>query len=93
MLDHVRNKQTRIIPVRPVHFLKNFLPDFPDLFYAKHGKIAGNIFAREKGIPIRLVQKWMKAGLIKSEMNLGVYGYFMRSHLEQLAAEYAPELG
>jgi len=76
-----------------VHFLENFLPDFPDLFYARHGKVAGIIFAHEKGFPVRLVQKWMKAGLIKSEMNLGVDGYFMRSRLEQLAAEYVPELG
>jgi hypothetical protein len=76
-----------------VHFLENFLSDFPDLFYARHGKVAGIIFAHEKGFPIRLVRDWMKAGLIKSEMNLGVESYFMRSRLEQLAAEYVPGLG
>ena len=76
-----------------VHFLENSLLDFPDLFYLRHGKVAGNIFAREKGFPVRLVRDWMKAGLIKPEINLGVASYFLRSRLEQLAAEYVPQLG
>jgi hypothetical protein len=76
-----------------VHFLENFLLDFPDLFYARYGKVAGNIFAREKNLPVRLVRKWMKAGLIKPEINFGVESYFLRSRLEQLATEYIPELG
>jgi hypothetical protein len=84
--------ESEVHSLHRVHFLENLIMDFPDLYYAKHGKIAGNIFAREKGFPVYLVRNWIKAGLIKSEMNLGVHSYFVRSHLEQLAAKYVPEL-
>jgi hypothetical protein len=85
--------ESEIHSLNHVHFQENFVINFPDLFYAKHGKVTGNMFARENGFPVRLVRDWMKAGLIKSEMNLGIDGYFLRSRLEQLAAEYVPELG
>ena len=75
-----------------IYFLENSVLDFPDLFFARHGQVSGHAFAREKGFSTRLILDWMKAGLIKPEVNFGVHGYFMRSRLEQLAAKYVPNL-
>jgi hypothetical protein len=82
--------EPEIYSLTRIYFLENSVLDFPDLFFARHGQVSGHAFAREKGFSTRLILDWMKADLIKPEVNFGVHGYFMRSRLEQLAAEYIP---
>jgi hypothetical protein len=85
--------EVEIHSLNRIHFLRTSILEFPDLFYARRGKVAGNVFAREKGFPISIVRSWIEAGLIKPEMKFGVDDYFLRSRLEQLAAEYVPDVG
>ena len=84
--------ESEIHSLTRIYFLENLVLDFPDLFFARHGQVSGHAFAREKGFSTRLILDWMKAGLIKPDVNFGVHSYFMRSRLEQLAAEYVPEI-
>jgi hypothetical protein len=85
--------EVEIHSLNRVHFLRASILEFPDLFYARRGKVAGNVFAREKGLSISIVRSWIEAGLIKPEMKFGVDDYFLRSRLEQLAAEYVTDVG
>ena len=88
---HGLKLETEIHSLNRIYFLRNSIPEFPDLFYARQGKVAGRRFAREKGFPVSLVRGWIKANLIQSARKLGVDDYFLRLRLEQLAAEYVPE--
>lgn len=62
--------------------------EIPDLVLGKRGCITADTFALETGIPKSLVRKWVKSGLIRAEMKIGLYDYFKRPDLEKLAGEY-----
>ena len=86
-------QETEIYSLGHIYFLEKLAWDLPDLCYAQRGWIAGHKFAREKGFSPHLVSEWMDAGLIKPEVTSGQYRYFIRQHLEQLAALHVPGLG
>jgi hypothetical protein len=72
-----------------VRFLDGTILSLPNLIYAKQGWVSDRVFARQKGIPPRIVRTWVRSGLVEPAATFGLFwNYFDVRIIEQFADEW-----